>query len=51
MDIRLYKPHEKQKEIHKAINNTDSFYFILNIGRQFGKDCTTRKSMSILGYQ
>ena len=37
MDIRLYKPHEKQKEIHRAINNTDSFYFILNIGRQFGK--------------
>ncbi len=37
MNVRLYKPHQKQKEIHEAINNTDSFYYILNIGRQFGK--------------
>ncbi len=37
MNIKLYSPHEKQKEIHEAINNTDSFYYILNIGRQFGK--------------
>ena len=37
MDISLYTPHEKQREIHKAINNTDGFYYILNIGRQFGK--------------
>ncbi len=37
MNVTLYKPHPKQKEIHEAINNTDSFYYILNIGRQFGK--------------
>ena len=35
--IELYKPHPKQLEIHKAINENDSFYYLLNIGRQFGK--------------
>lgn len=32
----LYKPHPKQLEIHKAIDG-DGKYFIVSIGRQFGK--------------
>lgn len=35
--IKGYKPHEKQKLIHSAINNEEYKYYILNIGRQFGK--------------
>jgi len=33
----LYTPHEKQKIIHSAINYDSHKYYILNIGRQFGK--------------
>ena len=37
-NIQLYKPHKKQVEIHESIlNNQDAFYYVLNIGRQFGK--------------
>mgnify|MGYP003434306731 FL=1 len=32
----LYKPHPKQLEIHQAIDG-DGKYFIVSIGRQFGK--------------
>ena len=35
--IKGYKPHEKQKEIHNSIINEGYKYYILNIGRQFGK--------------
>ena len=35
--IKGYTPHEKQKLIHDSINNEDYKYYILNIGRQFGK--------------
>ncbi len=35
--IKGYKPHEKQREIHNAINNDKAKYYVLNIGRQFGK--------------
>lgn len=35
--IKGYKPHEKQREIHNAINNDNAKYYVLNIGRQFGK--------------
>lgn len=35
--IKGYVPHEKQKLIHKSINNDNYLYYILNIGRQFGK--------------
>ncbi len=33
----LYTPHQNQKVIHSAINNGHEKYYILNIGRQFGK--------------
>lgn len=35
--IKGYRPHEKQREIHNAINNDNAKYYVLNIGRQFGK--------------
>jgi phage terminase large subunit-like protein len=35
--IKGYTPHEKQKLIHHSINNESYKYYILNIGRQFGK--------------
>jgi len=37
MTIKGYKPHEKQKIIHDSINNEHYKYYVLNIGRQFGK--------------
>ena len=35
--IKGYTPHTKQKEIHNSIINEGYKYYILNIGRQFGK--------------
>ena len=35
--IKGYNPHDKQKLIHDSINNEPYKYYILNIGRQFGK--------------
>jgi len=35
--IKGYRPHDKQKEIHHSINHEPYKYYILNIGRQFGK--------------
>jgi hypothetical protein len=33
----LYTPHQNQVAIHKSINTDPHKYYILNIGRQFGK--------------
>ena len=33
----LYTPHQKQREIHHAINNLPHKYYTVSIGRQFGK--------------
>ncbi|CAB4153770.1 large terminase protein [uncultured Caudovirales phage] len=35
--IKGYTPHDKQKNIHSSINNENYKYYVLNIGRQFGK--------------
>lgn len=35
--IKGYRPHEKQLIIHSSINNENYKYYVLNIGRQFGK--------------
>ena len=35
-NIKLYKPHPKQREIHEALE-TDIKYCVISIGRQFGK--------------
>lgn len=33
----LYNPHPNQKKIHDAINFRNEKYYVINIGRQFGK--------------
>ena len=35
--IKGYRPHSKQLLIHDSINTEDYKYYVLNIGRQFGK--------------
>jgi hypothetical protein len=35
--VTLYNPHQKQKIIHDSINLEPYKYYVLNIGRQFGK--------------
>lgn len=37
MEVTLYTPHKNQKVIHDSINQSDCKYYILDIGRQFGK--------------
>lgn len=37
MTIKGYKPHPNQKLIHNSINNEPYKYYVINIGRQFGK--------------
>ena len=37
MEITLYTPHKKQDEVHKIINSGNHKYFVLRLGRQFGK--------------
>jgi phage terminase large subunit-like protein len=43
--IKGYKPHNKQKEIHSSIRNDNYKYYVLNIGRQFGKTILGINSM------
>lgn len=35
--VTLYNPHQNQKVIHDSINSEPYKYYVLNIGRQFGK--------------
>lgn len=35
--VTLYNPHNNQQKIHNSINNESYKYYVLNIGRQFGK--------------
>jgi hypothetical protein len=37
LNVKLYTPHKNQKLIHNSINNERYKYYVLNIGRQFGK--------------
>jgi hypothetical protein len=37
LEIQLYSPHQNQKKIHDSIISNNYKYYILNIGRQFGK--------------
>lgn len=37
MKIELYTPHKNQRIIHDSINNEPYKYYVLDIGRQFGK--------------
>jgi hypothetical protein len=35
--VKGYKPHANQRLIHDSINLGEYKYYVLNIGRQFGK--------------
>ena len=35
--VQLYSPHKNQSLIHNSINNDNHKYYVLSIGRQFGK--------------
>jgi hypothetical protein len=37
ISVTLYNPHQNQVKIHNSINNESYKYYVLNIGRQFGK--------------
>ena len=37
INITLYNPHKNQATIHNSINTEPYKYYVLNIGRQFGK--------------
>ena len=37
MEVQLYNPHKNQKIIHDSINFEPYKYYVLNVGRQFGK--------------
>lgn len=37
ISVTLYNPHKNQKIIHDSINSEGYKYYVLNIGRQFGK--------------
>lgn len=37
ISVQLYSPHQNQSKIHDSINNESYKYYILDIGRQFGK--------------
>jgi hypothetical protein len=37
LSVKLYRPHQNQQKIHEAINGSNHKYYVLNIGRQFGK--------------
>jgi hypothetical protein len=37
LKVDLYTPHDNQLKVHQSINNEPYKYYILNIGRQWGK--------------
>ena len=41
----LYTPQPKQREIHNSINNEPYKYYVLAIGRQFGKTLLATNQM------
>lgn len=37
LKVELYNPHKEQERIHRSINNDNHKYYVLCLGRQFGK--------------
>lgn len=50
MQVELYTPHKNQQKIHDAINNGSCKYYVLNIGRQFGKSLLATNQMLYWGF-
>ena len=41
--ISLYKPHDKQREVHTICNDFDTFFISVNAGRQSGKTALSQQ--------
>lgn len=50
MEVRLYHPHLNQLKIHNSINNESFKYYVLNIGRQFGKSLLAQNQALYWGF-
>ena len=50
MEVQLYNPHQNQKLIHDSINNEPYKYYVLNIGRQFGKSLLAQNQILYWGF-
>jgi len=45
ISVTLYNPHPNQKKIHDSINLEPYKYYVINIGRQFGKSLLATNQM------
>lgn len=50
MEVQLYRPHLNQQKIHNSINNEGYKYYVLNIGRQFGKSLLAQNQALYWGF-
>lgn len=50
MEIQLYQPHLNQYKIHDSINKEPYKYYVLNIGRQFGKSLLAQNQAMYWGF-
>lgn len=42
-EIKLYKPHESQRPVHKVCNDKDTFFITVDAGRQSGKTALSQQ--------
>jgi hypothetical protein len=50
LEIELYTPHKNQEKIHNSINNEKYKYYVLDIGRQFGKSMLAQNQAAYWGF-
>lgn len=43
--VHLYRPHKNQKKIHDSINNDPHKYYVIGLGRQWGKSLLATNQM------
>lgn len=48
--VTLYNPHQNQLKIHNSINNDPFKYYVLNIGRQWGKTMLAMNQVYYWGF-
>jgi phage FluMu gp28-like protein len=50
LEVQLYHPHLNQQKIHNSINSEGYKYYVLNIGRQFGKSLLAQNQALYWGF-
>lgn len=50
ISVTLYNPHKNQKIIHNSVNLENYKYYVLNIGRQFGKTMLAMNQVYYWGF-